>query len=540
MRWSVSIDSRGDRGGFITLVAALGIATAACSSAPAHPVASPPPAAPPPAAALPSVAASAAAPRPEDSPPPSGISPDWKFPTIEEQTLESGLMVRSIQRHTLPLVQLELVVKSGSATDGSKPGLAGVAGELLKAGGAGKWASRALLDAAESLGSSLDVTTDRDSTRVTMAVTSDHFAAALDVLAAVVTKPRFDASEFTKLKRREMDRVTSLTKTSASWVSSMVLYRELYAAPTGVHPYSRYDSTAHDIDGLTLQDCRAWHRREVTPKNSFLVVAGDVDPKTAGEEARRAFGAWKGDAPEAPAFNAPFPPKALSIHLVDRPSSPQAEVYLATLGPERKSPEWPALRATNQILGGGVAGRLFLDVREKQSLAYRTGSSVEALAHGPVPIVLSAGTQTAKAGLTLQALLAHFDGIGTKLPPTDDETAIATRFLSDTFLVRVDTVASIAGLTADLGIFGLPNDYYDTYRAAVRSVTKDTALELATRYFQPGKVVVVVAGDAARLAKPLSHFGPVSIVDAGGGFVTKSTLPYDPTATVELPRIDGT
>ena len=88
-------------------------------------------------------------------------------------------------------------------------------------------------------------------------------------------------------------------------------------------------------------------------------------------------------------------------------------------------------------------------------------------------------------------------------------------------------------------MFGLPADYYDTYRAAVRNVSKDAVLSLAARYFQPGKAIVVVAGDANRLSKPLSHFGPVHVVDAEA-FVTKSTVQYDPTAPIELPRIEGT
>ncbi|HVW26051.1 MAG TPA: pitrilysin family protein [Polyangiaceae bacterium] len=508
----------------------------ACSKAQQQP----PPAAPPPPPLAPVPVASAApATAATDSPPPPGISPDWSFPKIADQTANNGLLVRVVERHALPVVELELVILSGSASDGDKPGIAAVAGELLKAGGAGKWTSRSLLDAAESLGSSLDVLTDRDSTRITMAVTKDHLGEALDLLAAVAVKPRFDAAEFQKLKRREIDRVSSLSRTSAGWVANMVLYRELFQLPAGVHPYSRFDAMPKQIEALRLEDCRAWHKREVTPKNAFIVVAGDVDQKSAGQEVERAFAGWAGERPETPAVTAALPPNALSIFLVDRPSSPQAEVYVATLGPERQSTEWPVIRTANQILGGGVAGRLFLDVREKRSLAYRTRSSVEPLAHGPSPIILSAGTQTAKAGLALDALLSHYDAMG-KTTPADDETSIATRYLSDIFLVGVDTVGAVANLTTDLGVFGLPTDYYDTYRAAVRNVTKDAVASLAARYFQTGKAIVVVAGDATRLGKPLSHFGPVKVVDAESGFVTRTTLAYDPTATVELPRINGT
>jgi predicted Zn-dependent peptidase len=372
-----------------------------------------------------------------------------------------------------------------------------------------------------------------------MAVTREHFGAALDVLAAVVTKPRLDRGEFTKLKSRERDRVASLARTSAAWSASMVLYRELFELPTGVHPYSRYDATPKDVDAIGLEDCRRWHAREATPGNSVLVIAGDVDAEAGAAEVKRAFGAFSGKKPEAPTFAPPLGPKALSVYLVDRPGSPQAEVLVGALGPERKSPAWPALRATNQILGGGVAGRLFLDVREKRSLAYRTRSSLESLAVGPVPIVLTAGTQTAKAGLAVEALLQHFEQIG-RAAPTAEETEIATRYLSDVFLVGVETVASVAGMTADLAVLGLPDDYYDGYRTEVRAVTPQQAFTVAKPLFVRERAVVVVAGDAERLGKPLSRFAPVDVVDPENGFVTKRTLPHDPTAQLELERIQGT
>jgi predicted Zn-dependent peptidase len=395
------------------------------------------------------------------------------------------------------------------------------------------------LDHAESLGSRISVLTDRDSTQISMAVLKEHFTEALNIIAAVATKPRVDYGEFVKLKRREMDRVSSLARANAAWAASMVLYRELYELPTGLHPYSRYDATSEQLDTIQLEDCRKWHRTQVTPQNAFLVVAGDTTLDEVKAAANKALGAWKGGRPEEPAYARPLPGKSLELFLVDRPGSPQAEVYLATLGPERQSEEWATLRAANQILGGGVAGRLFLDVREKRSLAYRTRSNVESVANGPVPIILSAGTQTAKAGLALQALLEHFEAIG-NAAPADDEVGIATRYLSDVFLLSVDTVGAIAGLTTSLGVLNLPDDYYDRYRKRVRQVSGQDVLSLTSRYFETNKAVAVIAGDAERLGKPLSRFGPVVVVDADKGFVTKTKIAHDPTATLELERIEGT
>jgi predicted Zn-dependent peptidase len=197
------------------------------------------------------------------------------------------------------------------------------------------------------------------------------------------------------------------------------------------------------------------------------------------------------------------------------------------------------MRVANQVLGGGASGRLFADVREKQSLAYSAYSTVEEVATGPCPVQLRAGTQTAKVGLTLKALLDHAARMASA-PPSAEETALATRYLSDVFLVNVESVGDVASLVARLGIFGLPDDYYDRYRETVRAMDAARAQSAFSRYVRADQGLVVVAGDAERLEKPLSHFGDVEVVDPDADFKTVRKTPRDPAAPIELDRIDGT
>lgn len=496
-------------------------------------------AAAPPPPATPAVATAAVPPPPPPppadplaTPPPSGLAKDAKFPTIEHSRLDNGLELRVVTRKTYPIIELRLVLFSGVASDGPEPGVAAIAGELLKAGGAGQFSAADLAQRAESLGSSLDVTTDRDATRITMAVTTADLDAALDLMGAVVQKPRFAPVEFDKLKQRELERVRNSAKASAGWAGSMVLYRELFDLPTAVHPYAHYDAKPSELDKLTLASCKRWYQTNVTPKNATLVVAGDIDAATAEAAAKRVFAGWKGEKPNAQTYNNPVPQEDRTLWLVDRPHSAQSQIYVAGLGPERSTPAWPALAATNQILGGGVAGRLFLDVREKRSLAYGTGSSLEEPARSPVPIVLSAGTQTAKTGLALQALLENLDKISSA-PPTDAEVGMASRYLSDSFLFRTETLGAVADLTVKLAILGLPDDYFDTYRSAIRKLDNATVYDAAQKYFKIKNPVLVVAGDAARIAKPLSHFAKVVIIDPEHDFQPGKSLPMDPSQALE-------
>jgi predicted Zn-dependent peptidase len=211
---------------------------------------------------------------------------------------------------------------------------------------------------------------------------------------------------------------------------------------------------------------------------------------------------------------------------VDRPGSSQSQVLVGAQGPERASPAYPALMAANQIVGGGTAGRLFLDVREKRSLAYSTSSWVEEPAHGPMPMVLSAGTQTAKTAETVAALLDHFARLG-EGTPTKEELERATRFLSDSFLFKMETAGALADLQSRLVVLGLPDETYDEYRRAVRDLDEQRVAATASRHFKKGAEVIVVVGDASVIAKPLARFAKVSVLDPEREFAVKSTLPKE-------------
>jgi predicted Zn-dependent peptidase len=498
---------------FASVVLLLGVACAAsCGGSVAAP---PAPPAPP--------AGEAPEPDARLEPPPPGLAPERAFPAVEHRRLANGLELRAVRFGSYPISEIRLVVRSGLASDGDATGLALLAGEMMKAGGAGTMGPRQLLERAESLGTSLDIVTSRDTTTISLPVTKHNLDAALEILSALVQKPRFDAGEFAKLKQREIERVSSLARTSGDWAAEMVLYRTLFELQTGVHGYSQPDATPEALKKITLQDCRRWHATHVTPNNAFLVVAGDIDGSTLETAAARWLGDWKGKAPPPPVLSQPLPPSGTTVYIADRPGSAQSEVMLATLGPERRSDRWAALRVTDQILGGGVAGRLFLDVREKRSLAYSTYSSLVPVAQGPVPIIVSVGTQTAKTEEAIAALLEHFELIG-KDAPADAEVEIASRYLSDSFLLRMESAGQIADLTVHLGVHRLPDDYYDSYRKAVREVTPASVLETASRYFRKGTGVIVVSGDAASIKHTLTRFGPVHVVDPENGFRTRELI----------------
>lgn len=506
-----------------------GCATTPTPPAPPPKVVAPVPDTPPPATAAAVV---------KELPPESGPAKEYRFPKVTWSELANGLKLATIPIKALPIVQIRVVVPGGKSADGERPGLASLTGDLLEAGGAGPFSSKDLATRVASLGANLSIETTFDRTELWLSVTRDHLADALGLLGTIVREPRFDAAEFGKLKKREVERTADAARTSGAWSASMVLYRDLFDLPSDHHPYASYDATPAEIGRITAADCRSLHKRLYVPRNAFVVVTGDTTPEAAKAVAEKVFGTWRGAEAPVISFIDPNPPNGLKITIVDRPKSSQSDIYAAVLGPERSDKSWASIAVANQILGGGVSSRLFLDVREKQSLAYRTRSSLVEVAHGPAPLVVYAGTQTAKTGLALKGLLDNLEAIAhTAASPEEVETA--TRYLADTFAIRMETLGAVGAELAHLRVMGLPDDYDDAYRKELRDITAPLALKAASEAVRPGHEVIVVAGDAKIIGPMLSHFGEVKVVDPTRDFQRVNTIPMNAEAPLEVTREAG-
>jgi predicted Zn-dependent peptidase len=497
----------------------------------------PPPAPPPAPAPPPPPPATAEAPA-REAPPASGPAKPYRFPKVVWAELPNGLKIATITSKALPVVQLRVIVPGGKAADGERPGLSSITAQLLKDGGAGNLSSRELVTRIESLGAELSIDNGFDGTSFGMAVTRDRMGEALDLLGAVVTRPKMTPDELTKLKKRQAERLADAARTSGSWGALMMLYKDLFALPSEQHPYATWSATPADVEKITAVDCRSFHRKFYVPKNTFVVVAGDTTPEAAKEAVAKAFAGYAGGEPPTISFTEPNRPEGRKITLVDRPKSSQSDVFVGMLGPERADKTWAAFAVANQILGGGVSGRLFLDVREKQSLAYSTRSSVNDLAHGPTVITAYAGTQTAKTGLALRGLLDNLEQLATTAP-SDTEVETAQRFLADSFAVRLETIGAVADELSHLKLLGLPDDYDDAYQKELGEITAPLSLKAASDHLKAGHEIIVVAGDASVIGPMLSHYGEVKVVDPTKDFARIRSIPMDASAPLEVPRQEG-
>ena len=131
-----------------------------------------------------------------------GPDPKLTLPAVQRRRLSNGLDVLVVEHHELPVVNLNLVVKTGGASNpDAKGGLAQITADMLDEGTPSR-SSAAIADQLSGIGASLSLTAGWDSTTASMRALTRHLDAALDLYADVITNPAFPEQELARLPTR--------------------------------------------------------------------------------------------------------------------------------------------------------------------------------------------------------------------------------------------------------------------------------------------------------------------------------------------------
>ena len=157
------------------------------------------------AVALTITAPTLAAQAPDRSHPPElGPPPTLSLPAIIDHTLPNGLRVIYMAKQSVPLVQINIVIKTGSVMDpDDRLGLASVTAAMLDEGAGGRNALD-FSEAIDFLGASIRVSGGLHSTTISLHSPVAQLDAAMELLADVVMRPAFSAEELDRLRRQRL------------------------------------------------------------------------------------------------------------------------------------------------------------------------------------------------------------------------------------------------------------------------------------------------------------------------------------------------
>jgi zinc protease len=441
-------------------------------------------------------------------PPPLGTPLPFAPPVPQTLSLSNRVRILVVENHRLPLVAVSIVHdQAGSRFDADKHGLAALTLEMLDKG-ARQRTREDLRDALEVIGARYESHIATDYATMQLVVPSTQLEASLGVVAGMVTAPRFDAAELTRVQRERVAEIEE-RRQRPRMMAAQVFDRIVF----GEHPYAvPADGTTHAVAALTADDVRAFWSRAYRPEVTTVVIAGDVTATDARRLVDGAFGSWAGAATTGatPGSAAPsLGPYSSQLALVDLPGARQSVVLIGKRGPAAGASGQLVDDVANAILGGGVGARLDRELHGKRGLTVGASSSYwRGRWAGSWTAAMTFATDNTLGGIR-DALRVIDESRGAL---SAEDLARAKQNLLAGAQLSFDTTASTARAVERLVVQGLPLDWHATYQQRLDAITLDAVK--AASVWQDLSIVVV--GDRAKLETSLRELGlPMSVSISG-------------------------
>jgi zinc protease len=453
--------------------------------------------------------------------PKPGPVPAAKLPRAKKFALQNGLTVYLVEANHLPIVSANVVFRSGSSRDPlGLSGLAGFTAAMLDEGTA-KRDAMAIADEIHSLGATLATNSQVDGSGASTRALKANALPALSILADVVTAPAFPEKEIERVRN---ERLTALLQQrDAPFPTAMRVMNACLFGPS--HPYGHTAlGTEAALKKITRSDMENLYKNTYSPKNAALILAGNLTEAEAKKLAQDSFGRWKGDA--TPSV---LPPDGVMTNsrvvVVDKPGSNATALLVGQFGVARSNPDYEKLDVMNTVLGGLFSSRINLNLREDKGYSYGAFSFI-GQNRGVGPFMAGAQVRGDVTGPSAQELLKEV----TKMRDggvTSEELSLAKESITRPLPANFETTASTAGTMAQLYLFDLPLDYYETLPARVDAITTADVAAVAKKYLTPERMVVVAVGDRKSIEPQLQtlNIGAVAIRDADGNEVASSNQP---------------
>ncbi|MGE3820573.1 MAG: insulinase family protein, partial [Isosphaeraceae bacterium] len=440
-----------------------------------------------------------------------GPAPKFMPPPVTRRKLSNGLEVLIAERHELPILSLELVVKGGETlVPAEKHGLASLTAALLTEGTETR-DSLTLAGELAEIGASLDASGGLESSTLGLTTLVKHTDEALGLFTDVLLNPAFPEKELNRLKAQRIAQLRARSD-RAEAVAGLVFDRILYGQD---HPYGRPNlGTLKTVAAMTRTDVADLHERLFLPNNASLIVVGDVTPDAITARLEKALADWKpGEVPKQELPALPRPPKGVTVYLVDKPGAAQSVLAVGQVGLPRSTPDYVPLTVMNAVLGGQFSSRINLNLREDKGYTYGARSSWD-FRLGPGPFQAGGSVQTAVTKEALVELVKEVNEITGPRPVTDAELAFAKDRTIRGFPGRFETTRGVAGALSELVLYGLPDDYFRTYTSRIEAVTKADVARVAREHLQPDRLVILVVGDRATIEGPLKSLPFARVINA--------------------------
>lgn len=398
--------------------------------------------------------------------------------------LDNGVRVLLKRRPNVPLVSMLTVFPGGGRFEPEgKSGLAMLTHRVATKGSA-RFSAEEIAEKIEGLGGSIDSYSSFDSGGVSVGVLSQYAEDAVEVFRDVLRAPKFDLTMIEKEKTRLLEELARRHDNPVPFAMD-----HLFRATFGNHPYAHpFLGIADEVKALAAKDCIEWYHALLNPASAVFAVVGDLTIERARAIAERLLGDLQPGRAIAPRADAPTRPASPGEHVLRRDGIKQAVTFVGFTAARMETPESTALEVANGVLTG-LGGRLFVELRDKRSLGYMTGSAYNALYKGGI-FFGYANPGAEGIDEAVRVILHELDVISRE-PVSNEELSRAKEWLAGSHIMELQRNGAQAVGYGTYEALGFGWAALDRLPQDIRAVTKEDVMAAARATFRRENAVIV-------------------------------------------------
>lgn len=435
------------------------------------------------------------------------------LPDVQKAETANGIKLRVMKSEKLPLVNLYILLKGGSAYDPkSKVGLADFTSGLLRIGGTREMDGEALDKLLDAKGISINVSASREYYSVSLNCLQENLDEALGILAQVLRKPAFDKEKLEELKTRTSSGI-SRRNDDPETINSREYRKLIYGADS---PFAIVQEYEH-VDNISAQDIALTWQRFFAPGNMLVGAIGPLEAGYVKELFQKHFGDWKAKA-MVPAFPKVKEQKHdFKVAFTEKSDLNQSYFRLGHLGlieNKKDTKESARITVLNSIFSRGFNSRLFVKVRTQMGLTYTIYGSV---GQGDLFEGLTFYTSFTKSPSTVKAIKAIYSEIdrirSEKVTPK--ELKDAKDYYLNSYVFNFSSPDQILFRSLTREFYGIPEGTLEKRIENIKNVTADDVLDAAQKYIHPEKMVAFVVGNRKKIDEgdKLASLGKIKKID---------------------------
>ena len=406
---------------------------------------------------------------------------------VREYTLSNGLKVIMTEDHKSPLAVFQIWYKVGSRNEQvGKSGLSHLL-EHMMFKGTSKYGPKELSKLVQRYGGTENAFTTKDYTVYYQRLPSERIGLSIEIESDRMQNLTLDPKETTS----ELSVVMEERRLRYEDDPENLLFEDVMAASFKVYPYHwPVIGWMSDLKGITPEDLRAHYKRYYCPNNSFIVIAGDIEPDKLITKIEEGFGKIP-PCPEIPAIKSEEPPQRGQRRVILKKEAELPYVLSVYHAPSFPEKDAYALEVLASVLSGGKSGRLYKNLIYERKLALSAFAGFDGTNLGPALFYIGGSPAPGKDLSEFEnALYEELQKIITE-PPTSDELRKAKNQIESSFIMNQDSIFFQAEL---IGMYEMMGDWRlkDRYIQGIREVGVEDLKSVIDKYLTEDRRTVGV------------------------------------------------